>query len=140
VISQTSTGVHWRTLTTSFSGQEREDEEIPPWVCDALLKAEFPYVRELKCAFVLQPKEGSNLPSLLQSRLNAPRILQVKKVRWAVGRAGAFRGTGGVEGVERTRGSWVDAVEGVQYRGRRADGREAEVREREKGVTGADGE
>jgi hypothetical protein len=37
-------------------------------------------VKELKCAFVLLPAEGSGLPSLLQSRLNAPRILQVMKV------------------------------------------------------------
>ena len=97
--------MHWRTLTTSFSGQEREDEEIPAWVCDALLKAEYPYVRELKCAFVLQPKEGSNLPSLLQSRLNAPRILQVKKVRPGGGRGvqgeGARQSWGG-------RGVWID--------------------------------
>jgi hypothetical protein len=46
-----------------------------------VLRANLPYVKELKAAFVLHPAEGSGLPSLLQSRLNAPRILQVMKVR-----------------------------------------------------------
>ena len=57
---------------------------MPPWAADAVLRGELPFVKELKSAFVLQPAEGSGLPSLLQSRLNAPRILQVMKVRAAV--------------------------------------------------------
>jgi WD repeat-containing protein 48 len=50
-------------------------------VGEAVLRGLLPYVKELKAAFVLHPAEGSGLPSLLQSRLNAPRILQVMKVR-----------------------------------------------------------
>jgi len=52
------------------SGRERT---CPHWVCDAVLRANLPYVKELETAFVLLPSEGSGLPSLLQSRLNAPR-------------------------------------------------------------------
>jgi hypothetical protein len=53
-------------------------------VCEAVLRGLLPYVKELKSAFVLLPAEGSGLPSLLQSRLNTPCILQVMKVRHAV--------------------------------------------------------
>mgnify|MGYP001807727508 CR=1 FL=1 len=65
---------------SAFTGKEREGEDIPSWVCDAVIRGLLPYVKELKAAFVLHPAEGSSLPSLLQSRLNAPRILQVAKV------------------------------------------------------------
>lgn len=34
-------------------------------------------VQEAKLAFILLPAEGSEMPSLMQSKLNAPRILQV---------------------------------------------------------------
>eukprot|EP00775_Hariotina_reticulata_P005150 gene5150-5390_t len=80
VVSTSAAGVAWRLSTEAFTGHEREGEDIPPWVCDAVLRASLPYVKELKAAFVLLPAEGSGLPSLLQSRLNAPRILQVMKV------------------------------------------------------------
>ena len=36
--------------------------------------------KESKCPFILLPIEGSGLPELKTSRLNAPRILQVHKV------------------------------------------------------------
>lgn len=36
--------------------------------------------KESKCPFILMPMEGSGLPQLKTSRLNAPRILQVHKV------------------------------------------------------------
>ncbi len=42
-----------------------------------MLEGKWPQHKELKTAFVLQPVEGSGLPSLLQSRLNAPRVLEV---------------------------------------------------------------
>jgi WD repeat-containing protein 48 len=79
-VSTSASGVAWRLGANAFTGREREGEDIPPWVCEAVLRGLLPYVKELKSAFVLLPAEGSGLPSLLQSRLNAPRILQVMKV------------------------------------------------------------
>ncbi len=55
------------------------------WVADCVLRGLLPFIKDLKSAFVLQPAEGSGLPGLVQSRLNAPRILEVKKVRVAAG-------------------------------------------------------
>jgi hypothetical protein len=81
VVSTSASGVAWRLGANAFTGREREGDDIPPWVCEAVLRGLLPYVKELKSAFVLLPAEGSGLPSLLQSRLNAPRILQVMKVR-----------------------------------------------------------
>jgi WD repeat-containing protein 48 len=80
-VSTSVSGVAWRLGANAFTGREREGDDIPPWVCEAVLRGLLPYVKELKSAFVLLPAEGSGLPSLLQSRLNAPRILQVMKVR-----------------------------------------------------------
>jgi hypothetical protein len=80
-VSTSASGVAWRLGANAFTGREREGDDIPPWVCEAVLRGLLPYVKELKSAFVLLPAEGSGLPSLLQSRLNAPRILQVMKVR-----------------------------------------------------------
>lgn len=93
VISQDARGHTWRRPATAFTGQEPADAFVPGWVANAVLRSTFPYVKELKAAFVLQPAEGSGLPSLLQSRLNAPRILQVKKVGgWAGGWGRNFLG------------------------------------------------
>lgn len=80
VVSTSASGATWRTSAAAFTGREREGEDLPQWVCDAVIRGMLPYVKELKAAFVLHPAEGSSLPSLLQSRLNAPRILQVAKV------------------------------------------------------------
>lgn len=80
MVSTSASGVAWRLGANAFTGREREGEDLPNWVCEAVLRGMLPYVKELKAAFVLLPAEGSGLPSLLQSRLNAPRILQVMKV------------------------------------------------------------
>jgi WD repeat-containing protein 48 len=80
VVSTSASGATWRTSAAAFTGREREREDLPGWVCDAVIRGLLPYVKELKAAFVLHPAEGSSLPSLMQSRLNAPRILQVAKV------------------------------------------------------------
>lgn len=45
-------------------------------VGDVVLRSTAVAPKETKCAFILLPQEGSNLPSLMQSKLNAPRILQ----------------------------------------------------------------
>ncbi|KAK9814325.1 hypothetical protein WJX72_004061 [[Myrmecia] bisecta] len=73
-------GQPWSRLTTQFSGQEAIGQLVPTWVAEAVLRRRYPASPELKCAFVLHPEQGSELPSLLQSRLNAPRILRIHKV------------------------------------------------------------
>ncbi|GFH26664.1 uncharacterized protein HaLaN_24847, partial [Haematococcus lacustris] len=49
-------------------------------VADVVLRQAVITPKEAMTAFSLLPLEGSGLPSLLQSGLNAPRILQVHKV------------------------------------------------------------
>ncbi|KAG2452302.1 hypothetical protein HYH02_003326 [Chlamydomonas schloesseri] len=73
-------GQRWRRLINAFDGGEAEPGEVPTWVGDVVLRGANVTPKEAKCAFVLLPFEGSNLPSLMQSKLNAPRILQVHKV------------------------------------------------------------
>lgn len=68
--------VPWRCATNAFTGEE----EVPQWVAECVLKGHFPVSRELKMAFQLLPLPGSALPSLLQSKLNAPRVLRLNKV------------------------------------------------------------
>ncbi|KAF8066279.1 wdr48 [Scenedesmus sp. PABB004] len=80
VVSTSASGVAWRISAGAFTGREREGEDLPGWVAEAVLRGLLPYVKELKAAFALQPAPDSGLPSLLQGRLNAPRILQVMKV------------------------------------------------------------
>jgi len=80
VMCQSATGQQWRRLISHFTGSEVEPDEVPTWVADVVLRQASVTPKEAKCAFVLLPVEGSNLPSLMQSKLNAPRILQVHKV------------------------------------------------------------
>ncbi|KAI3432393.1 hypothetical protein D9Q98_003949 [Chlorella vulgaris] len=68
--------VPWRCPTDAFTGKE----DVPQWVADCVLRGRYPVSRELKMAFQLMPLPGSPLPSLLQSKLNAPRVLRVNKV------------------------------------------------------------
>ena len=62
-----------------FDGSEA-DEDLPTWVRECVIANRLPAQRDMKCAFVLQPAEGSQLPAMLQTRLNAPRILRIAKV------------------------------------------------------------
>mmetsp|Transcript_29377 Transcript_29377/g.74897 ORF Transcript_29377/g.74897 Transcript_29377/m.74897 type:complete len:779 (-) Transcript_29377:258-2594(-) len=80
VISLSAAGLAWRRVIGGFSGAEVEPDEVPAWVGDVVLRGAVLVPKEAKCAFILLPEEGSNLPGLLQSKLNAPRILQVHKV------------------------------------------------------------
>ncbi|KDD73147.1 hypothetical protein H632_c2485p1 [Helicosporidium sp. ATCC 50920] len=54
--------------------------DIPAWAADCVLHGRFPTPKSLKLAFHLVPLEQGGLPSLLQSRLHAPRVLRVSKV------------------------------------------------------------
>ncbi|KAL6761193.1 WD40-repeat-containing domain protein [Haematococcus lacustris] len=80
VVCQTAGGVVWRKLITQFTPDDREPDVIPAWVADVVLRQAVITPKEAMTAFSLLPLEGSGLPSLLQSGLNAPRILQVHKV------------------------------------------------------------
>ena len=55
--------------------------------------------QEAKCSFILLPDEGSDMPTLMQSKLNAPRILQVGTEGegvWEIAEGrGNYRGGGG---------------------------------------------
>jgi WD repeat-containing protein 48 len=70
----------WRRSINDFDGTEREGEMVPHWVADCVLRGAYPSGRDLKMAFSLVPAPGSGLPSLLQSKLNAPRVLGIDKV------------------------------------------------------------
>lgn len=80
VISEHVSGHPWRRAINGFDGTEVEGDDIPAWVVECVLHSRLPTQRDMKCAFVLQPAEGSSLPSMLQTRLNAPRILRISKV------------------------------------------------------------
>lgn len=79
-IPQISTAQPWRKTLEGFDGTEVEGEIIPQWVADCVLRGAYPAGRQLKMAFSLVPMAGSGLPALLQSKLNAPRVLTIDKV------------------------------------------------------------
>lgn len=60
-----------------------EKGAVPTWIRDCVLQGVFPGCKEgskeMKLAFVLLPAEGSGLPRLSQSKLNAPRVLRIDK-------------------------------------------------------------
>lgn len=70
----------WRRSIDAFDGSEPEGEMIPQWVADCVLRKKIPTGKDLKMAFILVPAPKSGLPSLLQSKLNAPRVLGIDKV------------------------------------------------------------
>ena len=70
----------WRRAIDAFDGTEPEGEMIPQWVADCVLRKKVPAGKDLKMAFILVPAPKSGLPSLLQSKLNAPRVLGIDKV------------------------------------------------------------
>lgn len=72
--------IAWRRSMQDFDGSEPEGSFIPQWVADCVLRSEYPLGKELKIAFQVLPLEGSGLPSMLQSKLNAPRVLRINKV------------------------------------------------------------
>ena len=80
VMCEDCNGVPWRRRVTDFDGSEIEGEHVPAWAVECVLHGQLPQQRDMKCAFVLQPRDGSSLPAMLQTRLNAPRVLRVSKV------------------------------------------------------------
>lgn len=82
VVMISGTGGHppLRKAVDDFDGTEVEGEDIPQWVADCVLRHKVPIGKDLKMAFILVPAPRSGLPSLLQSKLNAPRVLSIDKV------------------------------------------------------------
>lgn len=70
----------WRKEVNKFEGTEREGVIIPEWIANCVMHGSYPAGKQLKMAFCLEPAAGSGLPALLQSRLNAPRVLTIDKV------------------------------------------------------------
>ncbi len=62
----------------SFRGNE--EDRFPSWVVDLIRDNRAPVRSMDKMAFTLHPVEGSDLPSLTTTTLNAPRVLRVRKV------------------------------------------------------------
>lgn len=78
MVTGSGAAVPWCCPIDSFTGEE----DVPQWVAECVLHG-LPLGREqkgLKLAFQLMPLPNSGLPSLLQSKLNAPRVLRVNKV------------------------------------------------------------
>ena len=66
----------WKKSCSEMDGTE----DVPGWVSKCVLADEYPKSKALKMCFVLVPQGGTNLPSMGQSRLTAPRVLQVEKM------------------------------------------------------------
>eukprot|EP00210_Caulerpa_lentillifera_P009268 g8833.t1 len=69
----------WRVPLAAISGMFNEHNELPDWVVDTVLRGKILDIKEIKLSFHLVPADKS-VPQLSQSRLNAPRILQVRKI------------------------------------------------------------
>ena len=67
-----------RQTIGSFQGTE--EDLMPSWVIDLLKEGKGPQREVSKISFSLEPADGSRLPQLSPSSLNAPRVLRVKKV------------------------------------------------------------
>jgi len=66
----------WKKSCSEMDGSE----DVPEWVRLCVLEDNYPKSKALKMCFVLVPQRGTNLPPMGQSRLTAPRVLQVEKM------------------------------------------------------------
>eukprot|EP00803_Ostreobium_quekettii_P004299 evm.model.scf_292.7 EVM.evm.TU.scf_292.7 scf_292:49611-64181(-) len=79
-VSSTNTeGEVWRASVQMLPKAVNDREDIPEWVAECVLRLRIPTQKSWKCSFHLIPLDDS-LPQLNQSRLTAPRILQIRKV------------------------------------------------------------
>lgn len=60
--------------------REIEEDRFPRWVVDLILENRVAVRNVDKIGFTLHPVEGSDLPSLTTTTLNAPKILTARKV------------------------------------------------------------
>ncbi|GMH42614.1 hypothetical protein BSKO_10533 [Bryopsis sp. KO-2023] len=80
VSSETLQGDPWCMRVDQVSGKLRDVDDLPEWVGDCVLRLRTPIFKESKGSFHLQSEDPEEVPELIQTRLNAPRILQVRKV------------------------------------------------------------
>eukprot|EP00890_Picochlorum_soloecismus_P004001 jgi/Picsp_1/4601/NSC_01971-R1_wd repeat-containing protein 48-like len=66
----------WKKRCSEMDGTE----DIPVWAAKCVLDNRYPISKALKMSFILCPRKGSNLPPMQQSKLNAPRVLEVEKI------------------------------------------------------------
>ena len=79
IITTTYEGAWFRKRIHDFDGSETMDD-IPEWVISCVADSELPQGLDLKFSFHLMPADDSDLPSLQQGKLLAPRILLISKV------------------------------------------------------------
>lgn len=66
----------WKKSCSEMDGSE----DVPEWVASCILENKYPLSKALKMCFILVPQRGTHLPPMAQSRLTAPRVLQVEKM------------------------------------------------------------
>ena len=79
IITTTYNGEWFRKRIDDLDGSETIDV-IPEWVVSCVADSQLPPGLDLKFSFHLMPAEDSDLPSLQQGKLLAPRILLISKV------------------------------------------------------------
>jgi WD repeat-containing protein 48 len=79
IITTTASGEWFRKRINDLDGSETS-EVLPEWVVSCVADAQLPAGLDLKFSFHLLPTEDSDLPTLQQGKLLAPRILLVSKV------------------------------------------------------------
>jgi len=76
IVSGDAYSLPWKKRCSEMDGTE----DIPVWAAKCVLDNKYPISKALKMSFILCPKKGSNLPPMQQSKLNAPRVLEVEKI------------------------------------------------------------
>jgi WD repeat-containing protein 48 len=76
MVSGDAWSLPWKKSCCELDGSE----DVPEWVARCVLRGEYPVSKQLKMSFSLIPSKGSDLPPMNQSRLTAPRVLEVEKM------------------------------------------------------------
>lgn len=76
IVSGDAHSLPWKKRCFEMDGTE----DIPVWAAKCVLDGKYPISKALKMSFILCPRKGSNLPPMQQSKLSAPRVLEVEKI------------------------------------------------------------
>ena len=76
IVSGDAHSLPWKKRCSEMDGTE----DIPIWAAKCVLDKKYPISKALKMSFILCPRKGSNLPPMQQSKLSAPRVLEVEKI------------------------------------------------------------
>jgi WD repeat-containing protein 48 len=76
IVSGDAHSLPWKKRCSEMDGTE----DIPLWAAKCVLDGKYPISKALKMSFILCPRKGSNLPPMQQSKLSAPRVLEVEKI------------------------------------------------------------